>query len=97
MEEFTKEYDMPDSVKKLLKNQGIQPNTPNFSEREETMLYYRQDRLEELHYQIYHRLTQNMPFETLETFSQNEVDLISQILLAECSLIYEVIYRPADR
>ena len=90
MEEFTKEYDMPDSVKKLLKNHGIQPNTPNFSEREETMLYYKQDRLEELHYQIYHRLIQNMPFETLETFSQNEVDLISQILLAECSLIYEV-------
>ncbi len=89
MEEFTKEYDVPDSVKKLLKNHGLQPNTPNFSEREETMVYYKYDRLEELHYQIYHRLIQNMPFETLETFTQNEVELISQILLAECSLLYE--------
>lgn len=89
MEEFVKEYEMSESVKELLKNHGIQPKTPDFSEREETMLYYKYDRLEELHYQIYHRLIQDMPFETLEKFSLNEVDLISQILLAECSQIYE--------
>jgi len=89
IEEFTKEYEMTDSVKKLLKNHGIQPQILDFSEREETMLYYKYDRLEELYHRIYHSLIQNIPFETLESFTYNEIDLISRILLAECSIVYE--------
>ena len=78
--EFSQEYVMPDSVRTLLECHGIQLQKETFADREEAEIYYKIDRLEELHYQIYHRLIQNMPFESLQSFSQNEVDLISQIL-----------------
>ena len=82
-------WEMPETVKEFLAKhkRGRNKNT-----QEENKVFYTLERMQELHYQIFHRLIQEMPFEISESFSINEVDLIVDLLMAECIHIYKEDY-----
>lgn len=96
------EWEIPETVKELVKelsprhkrernknSQRIDKETEDYVRREEDKIFYTLDRMQELHYQAFHRLIQEMPFEISESFSINEVDLIVDLLMSECIHIYE--------
>lgn len=96
------EWKIPETVKELIKEllprhkkernkntQRIDKETDDYVRREEDKIFYTLDRMQELHYQAFHRLIQEMPFEISESFSINEVDLIVDLLMSECIHIYK--------
>ena len=94
-------WEMPETVKEFLakhkrgrnKNtQQMDKETEEYVRQEENKVFYTLERMQELHYQIFHRLIQEMPFEISESFSINEVDLIVDLLMAECIHIYKEDY-----
>ena len=94
-------WEMPETVKEFLakhkrgrnKNtQQMDKETEEYVRQEENKVFYTLERMQELRYQIFHRLIQEMPFEISESFSINEVDLIVDLLMAECIHIYKEDY-----
>lgn len=96
------EWEIPETVKELVKElsprnkrernknpQQIDKETEEYVRREEDKIFYTLDRMQELHYQAFHRLIREMPFEISESFSINEVDLIVDLLMSECIHIYK--------
>jgi len=62
-------------------------------EQETTKIFYVLDRLDELHYRLYHGLLNNELFDEL---SLNEVDLMVNLLIAEYSHVYSADYSQLD-
>lgn len=65
----------------------------SIEEQEATKVFYILDRLDELHYRLYHGLLDNELFDEL---SLNEVDLLVDLLIAEYSHVYSADYLQLD-
>lgn len=65
----------------------------SIEEQEETNIFYMLDRLDELHYRLYHGLLNNELFDEL---SLNEVDMLVNLLIAEYSHVYSADYSQLD-
>lgn len=65
----------------------------SIEEQETTKIFYVLDRLDELHYRLYHGLLNNELFDEL---SLNEVDLMVNLLIAEYSHVYSADYSQLD-
>lgn len=87
---------LPESVKNILESKGVTPHEATATEQNEIQYYYQLERIEELYYHINNCLIHNMPLETLENLTQNEIGIITRIFLSECSKIYNAGYNELD-